>query len=81
MSNYCKQCSEYYFFGKDFEDAKGISTPEDTERGLYAEILCDGCGLTLVNHNGECIDCPKNGYSGANYPRVHSLELTFGEKY
>jgi hypothetical protein len=79
MADYCKQCSEYYFH-KDFEDAKSLSTPEDTEKGLYAEFLCEGCGVTLVNHNGECVDCPKEGYKGQTIPRVHSRELTFGER-
>ena len=51
MSNFCKDCSEYYF-GEDFHDLAGISTPDDTAKGLYASVVCEGCGFTQVDHEG-----------------------------
>lgn len=32
----------------------GLSTPEDTNNGFYAQALCEGCGPTLVDHEGNC---------------------------
>lgn len=61
MANFCKQCSEH-LFGTDFENFKGNSTKEDTEKGLYVAEICEGCGFIQVNHKGECVspDCLKN---------------------
>jgi len=80
MADYCKQCSEFYW-GPQFEnDAKGLSTPEDTEKMIFAAFLCEGCGETLVDHNGACVYCPKNGYQGRYTPKIHDTARTFGEK-
>lgn len=58
MADFCKQCSEAEF-GEDFGDLAGLSTPEDTAKGLYAVVLCEGCGPTQVDHEGKCVcnDC------------------------
>lgn len=60
MSDFCKQCS-IDLFGKDFEDLRGLTTPADTDNGLYAPAICEGCGFIQVNHEGECIttDCDR----------------------
>lgn len=55
MADFCKACS-IETWGKDFEDMKDISTPEDTEKGLFARVLCEGCGVILVDHTGERVD-------------------------
>ena len=36
-------------------DFENISTPEDTANGLYAVVLCEGCGITQVDHTGKCV--------------------------
>lgn len=59
MADFCQQCSVAHF-GKDYENFKGISKPEDTAKGLFADALCEGCGPTQVDHEGKCVvpDCP-----------------------
>ena len=54
MADFCKQCS-IEIFCEDFGDMAGISTPEDTAKGFYARVLCEGCGLILVDHTGDKI--------------------------
>ncbi|MDW9491735.1 hypothetical protein [Sinorhizobium meliloti] len=58
MADFCRQCS-IDTFGEDFGDLAALSTVEDTEKGLYAVVLCEGCGPTQVDHEGTCIapDC------------------------
>lgn len=60
MAEFCKQCAAIMFppdVGQ--EDFKGLSTEEDTKNGLFAVVLCEGCGPTQVDHTGKCIapDC------------------------
>lgn len=54
MADFCKECSEL-MFGKDFEEFAGLTTEEDTANGLYAEVLCEDCGVILVDHTGTRI--------------------------
>lgn len=59
MADFCRQCSITQF-GEDFRELAEISTPEDTRRGVYARVICEGCGFRcLVNHEGVCVslDC------------------------
>ena len=52
MADFCKECSEE-IFGKDFGDFKGLTTEEESSNKVYVEVLCEGCGFILVDHNGE----------------------------
>ena len=54
MSSFCTQCSEEYF-DKDYKDFAGISTAEHTKNGMFAEVLCEGCGFTQVDRTGICV--------------------------
>lgn len=65
MADFCKQCS-ITNFGEDFNDLAGLSTEADTQRGLYAVVLCEGCGPTQVDHTGRCIvsDCAEKHNAG-----------------
>lgn len=54
MADFCKQCSEE-FFGINFEDLAGITSPEHTESGIYLQALCEGCVHALVDHTGKCV--------------------------
>ena len=65
MADFCRRCS-IETFGEDFGDLAGLSTSEDTANGLFAVVLCEGCGPTQVYHTGKCIapDCMEK--HGAN---------------
>lgn len=65
MADFCKQCS-YATFGKDFGELAGLSTAEDTSKGLYPVVICEGCGTVQVDHTGTCVssDCLE-GHTGS----------------
>lgn len=55
MAAYCKECS-ISIFGEDLGDLAGISTEEDTKRGVYRRVMCEGClysPLIHVDHTGQ----------------------------
>lgn len=54
MAEFCLQCSLAHF-GEDTRDFACISSPSDTEKGLFAQVLCEGCGPTLVDDTGNCV--------------------------
>lgn len=59
MADFCKQCATN-LFGEDpaFNDARGLITEADSSIGLAGLFLCEGCGSTMVDHEGKCItDC------------------------
>jgi hypothetical protein len=62
MSDFCQQCS-VDLFGQDCRDMAGLSTQEDTRQGLFAVVLCEGCGPCQVDHEGRCI----GGYCFGEY--------------
>lgn len=66
MADFCKECHAY-MFGNDMgeNDMAGITTPEDTANGLYANVLCEGCGPTQVDHEGRCIHHTKEEHYNA----------------
>lgn len=55
MADFCKQCSENTF-GEDFCDLAGITTNVNTRHKEYASVICEGCGPTLVDHTGQCVN-------------------------
>lgn len=61
MADFCKQCSEEYF-GRNFRELAGLTTWKDQQNGLYAVVLCEGCGPIQVDVEGACVseDCPKH---------------------
>ena len=61
MADFCKQCS-LEIFGEDFKDLSNISDEGETELGRFPIVICEGCGVTQVNHEGICVspDCLKN---------------------
>lgn len=54
MADYCAQCS-VDMFGSDTGDHRGLSTAADTAKGLYALVICEGCGMIQVDHEGKCV--------------------------
>ena len=55
MADFCKQCS-LEIFGEDFGDLSGQLTQEQADAGMVARSICEGCGLTYVNQEGECVN-------------------------
>ena len=63
MADFCLQCG-IEMFGPEIPcDMAGLSTEEDTKNGLFAVVLCEGCGGIQVDHTGKCIssDCKEHG--------------------
>lgn len=61
MADFCRQCA-LDMWGPDpvyGRDLAGLSSPEDTAKGLYAVVICEGCGYIQVDHEGNCVswDC------------------------
>ncbi len=54
MADFCQQCS-IELFGDDFKDLA------HDEKG-FLEIICEGCGWTVVDNNGKCVwkNCEKH---------------------
>ena len=63
MAEFCRQCS-IELFGKDFGEAARPGKP-DPEPGYGWGFLCEGCGFTVVNKEGECI---------ATHCSIHGME-------
>lgn len=56
MADFCNQCCTDMGFPPG--DHAGLSTPEDTAKGLYCVVICESCGITQVDHEGNCVvDC------------------------
>jgi hypothetical protein len=68
MADFCKACSIEHF-GKDFGDHAGLIHAEEVARGIGANVICEGCGFILVDHDGNCIsdDCSLKGHAGHGY--------------
>lgn len=60
MADFCNQCCVSMGFPTGV-DLANLSTKEDTEKGLYPVVLCEGCGPIQVDHEGNCVspDCLK----------------------
>lgn len=54
MSEYCAQCAKTYNMKNGFIN--------ECKPNFLAIVMCEGCGVTQVNHRGECVsaDCGKN---------------------
>jgi hypothetical protein len=60
MADYCKQCGIDYL-GEDCKDLKGLGDGKPLEPGWGYQVLCEGCGPTLVDDDGKCIaDCDRH---------------------
>jgi len=52
MAEFCNQCAADMGFPGDF---CGLVTADQVKIGLSAIVLCEGCGRTIVDHEGNCI--------------------------
>jgi len=62
MADFCKQCS-LEIFTKDFGDLANLHPNKVLKNGYGWTVICEGCGITIVNKAGECISpsCRKHG--------------------
>ena len=62
MADFCKQCS-IEIYGEDCKDLYDLNDGEKLKPGSGWKVLCEGCGITLVDNEGKCInkDCKKHG--------------------
>lgn len=62
MADFCKQCSIDHF-GEDMKDLANLGDVSTLKPGEGWTAICEGCGLTVVNNEGECIldDCSMHG--------------------
>ena len=72
MANFCKQCSIEHF-GEDFEDHKGRC-----EAGQILIGTCEGCGRTVMDHTGRCInmDCLRKHGESKEFTVAESIITT-----
>ena len=57
MADLCQQCA-LDTFGEDIGDLAALSTPADTEAGLFPVAICEGCGPVQADHAGRRIHEP-----------------------
>lgn len=76
MADFCNQCC--IDMGFDPGELAGISTPEDTAKGLFAHVICEGCGWTQVDHEGNCIhdDCLMKGHKQQGASPMPYVKMT-----
>jgi hypothetical protein len=55
MSDFCRQCS-LSLFHEDSGDLAHLGDDSPLESGTGYLVLCEGCGYTLVDNDGNCID-------------------------
>jgi len=58
MADFCMQCTSTNF-GPELaaeNDMAGMTTEEDSDNGICARVLCEGCGFTIVDHTGKCLN-------------------------
>lgn len=58
MAEFCKQCS-IDLFGADSRDLAGLITKEEVAEGFGAVVICEGCGIIRVDHEGVCLPEPE----------------------
>ena len=60
MADFCMQCCrDIIGIPGGLNDFKGLSSREDSEKGLFTTVLCEGCGPIQVDDEGMCVskDC------------------------
>jgi hypothetical protein len=64
MADFCYQCSvEMDMLYHDGScDLTGLTTDNDTRKGLFMPVICESCGPTMVDHRGLCIGGCEGSY-------------------
>ncbi|UDL14069.1 hypothetical protein [Salmonella phage vB_SenS_S124] len=55
MADFCKQCS-IDMWGKDTGDLSGLITEAEVKEGYGAVVICEGCGVIRVDHEGKRLE-------------------------
>lgn len=50
MADFCKQCSLDHLGIPNYTDLDKLCKDDE-----YVQVICEGCGQTVVNSKGECI--------------------------
>lgn len=68
MAEFCKQCADDLGFEPDFIGLRSDEEWDKMEEGYGLLVLCEGCGPTVVNRDGECVSlsCPVHGADNAD---------------
>jgi hypothetical protein len=55
----------------------GLTTVEEWNKGLAAEVLCEGCGPTQVDPKGNCVGvCDGDYFTKEAHPRIYPPSWT-----
>lgn len=65
MADFCKQCS-IDMWGKDTQDLAELITKEEVDKGYGAVVICEGCGIIRVDHEGSKLEEPEDGNDKTN---------------
>lgn len=61
MADFCAQCTDELFGPELPNDFVGMTTKEQTLNDRFITVLCEGCGLVQVDHEGVCVtDCMRH---------------------
>lgn len=56
MAGFCLDCS-VRAWGEAGDDFEGLTTAAENAKGVYAYVLCEGCGTNIfVDHTGSRVD-------------------------
>ena len=55
MADLCQTCT-IETWGFDTRNLAGLTTQGDTAAGNHAVVLCEGCGLIQVDHDGKRVE-------------------------
>jgi hypothetical protein len=73
VASFCKQCS-FEIFEEDHGDMAGLLNDEQAALGFVCTVICEGCGITQVNNDGECVSphcIHKHGSKDAPASQAH----------
>lgn len=75
MASFCRQCAYEMWGDENLTDLGGLSTIQNTNMGLFALTLCEGCGPNQVDHTGRCVsvDCVRQ--HGLVFPQPSVKDL------
>lgn len=58
MADFCAQCSkDMNYNASDInhgEDLASLVSKAQSNAGLFASVICEGCGPIIVDHKGYC---------------------------
>lgn len=76
MADFCKQCS-IELFGQDHGDLTRLMDEDAYNLTSGAFALCEGCGPTTVDYEGQCrsIGCNKHGEANKRFFADNGVDI------